>query len=163
MQHVHDAADHPTVVDPVRPAATARQQRLDPRPFPIAQPIQLHHPSLPTTGSLNHETASRGIPELSTDPSRLLEEAKRSRDVTLRQNLAARALELAQQAEAIASFPNDVEGLRMRIAQYRQMLAGAGSEPKQRVVAELLRDAEDKFEKISSRQQPSRPHRVAAA
>jgi len=30
-------------------------------------------------------------------------------------------------------------------------------------VAELLRDAEDKFEKISSRQQPSRPHRVAAA
>src|SRR6266436_5050437 len=72
MQHVHDAADHPTVVDPVRPAATARQQRLDPRPFPIAQPIQLHHPSLPTTGSLNHETASRGIPELSTDPSCLV-------------------------------------------------------------------------------------------
>ena len=97
------------------------------------------------------------------EASRLLEEAKRSRDVTLRQNLAARALELAQQAEAIASFPNDVEGLRMRIAQYRQMLASAGSEPKQRVVAELLRDAEDKFEKISSRQQPSRPHRVAAA
>jgi hypothetical protein len=30
-------------------------------------------------------------------------------------------------------------------------------------VAELLRDAEDKFEKISSRQQPSRPHRVEAA
>jgi len=97
------------------------------------------------------------------EASRLLEEAKRSRDVTLRQNLTARALELAQQAEAIASFPNDAEGLRMRIAQYRHMFASAGSEPKQRVVAELLRDAEDKFEKISSRQQPSRPHRVAAA
>src|SRR5947207_858180 len=97
------------------------------------------------------------------EAGRLLEEAKRSRDVTVRQNLTARALELAQQAEAIASFPNDAEGLRMRIAQYRHMLASAGSEPKQRVVAELLRDAEDKFEKISSRQQPSRPHRVAAA
>src|SRR6267154_3042980 len=70
------------------------------------------------------------------EASRLLEEAKRSRDVTLRQNLTARALELAQQAEAIASFPNDAEGLRMRIAQYRHMLASAGSEPKQRVVAD---------------------------
>ena len=105
----------------------------------------------------------RSPEELRAEVSRLLEEVKRSRDVSLGQNLTARALELAQQAEAIASFPNDVEGLCVRIAQYRHMLAGAGSEPKQRVVAQLLRDAEDKFEKISSRQQPSRPHRVAAA
>ena len=95
------------------------------------------------------------------EASRLLEEAKRSRDVTLRQNLAARALELAQQAEAIASFPNDVEGLRMRIAQYRHMLASAGSEPKQRVVAQLLRDAEGKLQRISGTH--SLQHRLAVA
>src|SRR5437763_1719944 len=97
------------------------------------------------------------------EASRLLEEAKRSRDVILRQNLAARALELAQQAEAIASFPNDVEGLRMRIAQYRHMLAGAGSEPKQRVVAQLLRDAEGKLQRISGTHSLPRQHRLAVA
>src|SRR2546423_13277379 len=92
------------------------------------------------------------------EASRLLEEAKRSRDVTLRQNLTARALELAQQAEAIASFPNDAEGLRMRIAQYRHMLASAGSEPKQRVVAQLLRDAERKLQRISGSHSLPRQH-----
>ena len=105
----------------------------------------------------------RSPEQLRAEVYRLLDEAKRSLAPTVKQTLSARAFELAQQAEAIASFPNDVEGLCVRIAQYRHMLAGAGSEPKQRVVAELLRDAEDKFEKISSRQQPSRPHRVAAA
>jgi hypothetical protein len=70
--------------------------------------------------------------------------------MTLRQSLAARALELAQQAEAIESLPDDAEGLQVRIAQYRYMLDGAESEPKQRVVAELLRDAESKSRQISS-------------
>ena len=97
------------------------------------------------------------------EASLLLEEAKRSRDVTLRQNLTARALELAQQAEAIASFPNDVEGLCVRIAQYRHKLAGAGSEPKQRVVAQLLRDAEGKLQRISATHNLPKPHRLAVA
>jgi hypothetical protein len=97
------------------------------------------------------------------EASRLLEEAKRSRDVILRQNLAARALELAQQAEAIANLPNDVEDLCVRIAHYRNRLAASGDPRKQRVLAELLRDAGEKLEQISSRQQPSRPHRIAAA
>src|SRR5256885_14850047 len=88
----------------------------------------------------------RSPEELRAEVSRLLEEVKRSRDVSLTQNLSARAFELAQQAEAIASFPNDVEGLCVRIARYRHMLVGAGSEPKQRVVAQLLRDAEGKLQ-----------------
>ena len=91
----------------------------------------------------------RSPEQLRAEVYRLLDEAKRSLAPTVKQTLSARAFELAQQAEAIASFPNDVEGLCVRIAQYRHMLAGAGSEPKQRVVAQLLRDAEDKFEKIS--------------
>src|SRR5437762_13674976 len=98
---------------------------------------------------------------LRAEVSRLLDEAKRSRDVSLRQNLTARALELAQQAEAIASFPNDVEGLCVRIAQYRHMLAGAGSEPKQRVVTQLPRTAESKQQQISRTH--SQPHKYALA
>ena len=73
-------------------------------------------------------------------------------DHAARQKLAAQALELAQQAEAIVSLPDDVEGLCVRIAQYRHMIADAGKEPKQRVVAQLLRDAEDKLEQVSSRE-----------
>jgi len=75
-----------------------------------------------------------------------------TRDHAARQKLAAQALELAQQAEAIVSLPDDVEGLCVRIAQYRHMIADAGKEPKQRVVAQLLRDAEDKLEQVSSRE-----------
>jgi len=73
-------------------------------------------------------------------------------DHAARQKLAAQALELAQQAEAIVSLPDNVEGLCVRIAQYRHMIADAGKEPKQRVVAQLLRDAEDKLEQVSSRE-----------
>jgi len=73
-------------------------------------------------------------------------------DHAARQKLAAQALELAQQAEAIVSLPDGVEGLCVRIAQYRHMIADAGKEPKQRVVAQLLRDAEDKLEQVSSRE-----------
>ena len=101
--------------------------------------------------------------KLRAEAFRLLDDAKSSPDATLKQTLAASALELAQQAEAIASLPDDVEGLRVRIAQYRHMLAGAGSEPKQRLVAQLLRDAEGKLQRVSSKQRTPRPHRGVAA
>jgi ABC-type uncharacterized transport system YnjBCD ATPase subunit len=84
-------------------------------------------------------------------------------DAEQRRHLAARALELAQQAEAIESLPDDVEGLQVRIAQYRYMLDRAESEPKQRVVAELLRDAESKSRQISSDKRLPRVHRLAVA
>jgi len=105
----------------------------------------------------------RSPDQLRAEVCRLLEEVKRSRDVTLRQNLAARALELAQQAEAIDSLPDDVEGLRLRISQYRYMLDSAESEPKQRVVAELLRDVESKSRQISSDKRLPRVHPLAVA
>ena len=101
--------------------------------------------------------------QLRAEVCRLVDEAKRSQDATVRHTLAGRALELAQEAEAIASLPDDVEGLRLRIAQYRYMLDRAGSEPKQRVVAQLLRDTEDKLKQVSGQQRSARPHRVAAA
>ena len=82
----------------------------------------------------------------------LLDETKTARDVTVRQRLAGQALELAQEAEAIASLPDDVEGLCVRIAQYRYMLDGSDREPKQRVVAPPLQDAEDKLRQVNSRE-----------
>ena len=105
----------------------------------------------------------RSPEQLRAEVSRLIDQIQRTKDVSLRQSLAARAMELAQQAEAIASFPDDPEGLRVRIAQYRYMLDRIDNEPKQRVVAQLLRDAENKLQQISSQQRPPRPRRVAAA
>ena len=104
----------------------------------------------------------RSPEQLRAEVQRLLDDAKRSSSVTLRQTLAARALELAQQAEAIESLPDDVEGLGVRVAQYRYMLDRTDSGPKQRVVAQLLRDAEDKLQRVSSQQRTSRPYRVVA-
>ena len=105
----------------------------------------------------------RSPEHLRAEVHRLLDEAKRSRDASVRHTLAGRALELAQQAEAIESLPDDVEGLGVRVAQYRYMLDRTDSEPKQRVVAQLLRDAEDKLQRVRNQQRPPRPHRVAAA
>lgn len=105
----------------------------------------------------------RSPDQLRAEVCRLVDEAKRSCDTTVKQTLAARALELAQEAEAIASLPDDVESLCVRIAQYEHMLDRAGSEPKQRVVAQLLRDAEDKLKQIRSQQRAPRPYRVVAA
>jgi hypothetical protein len=105
----------------------------------------------------------RSPEELRADVGRLLEEVQRTEDVALRRHLAARALEFAQQAEAIDSLPDDVEGLRLRIAKYRHMLDRAESEPKQRVVAQLLQDAEGKLRQIPSHQLPPKPHRLDVA
>jgi hypothetical protein len=105
----------------------------------------------------------RSPDQLRAEVYRLLDDAKRSPDTTVKQTLAARACELAQQAEAIAGFPNDTEGLRLKVAQYGHMRAGADSEPKQRAVAQLLRDAEDKLQRVSSQQRPPRRRWVAAA
>src|SRR5437762_8846676 len=99
--------------------------------------------------------------QLRAEVSRLLYQAQTTEDLTLRNKLAARALELAQQAEAIASLPEDAEGLHLRIAQYRHMLGREASEPKQRVVAQLLRDAEGKLQRISGTH--SLQHRLAVA
>jgi len=104
----------------------------------------------------------RSPEELRAEVSRLVDQARTSEDLTLRQSLAARAFELAQEAEAIASLPEDAEGLRLRIAQYRHMLDRT-DEPKQRVVAQLLRDAEGKLQDISRNDRLSGQHRPAVA
>src|SRR5215813_6712578 len=101
--------------------------------------------------------------KLRAEVRRLHRTIKTTLDPAERRDLAAQALELAQQAEAIASLPDDVEGLRVRIAQYRHMLDRADNEPKQRVVAQLLRDAEGKLQRISNQQLLPRHQRPAVA
>lgn len=105
----------------------------------------------------------RSPEELRADAGRLLEEVQRTENVALRRHLAAQALEFAQEAEAIATLPEDAESLRLRIAQYRHMLDREDSEPKQRVVARLLRTAEDKLEQISRNDGRPGQHRRAVA
>jgi hypothetical protein len=43
FQHMNDAADHPSVVDPTRSRLIARQQRFDRRPLPIVEPELVRH------------------------------------------------------------------------------------------------------------------------
>src|SRR5215471_15405246 len=105
----------------------------------------------------------RSPDQLRTEVRRLHLKLRATLDPEEKRNLAARALELAQQAEAIASLPDDVEGLRVRIAQYKHMLDRADNEPKQRVVAQLLREAEGKLQRISNQQSLPRHHRPAVA
>ena len=80
-----------------------------------------------------------------------------------RRVIAERALELAQQSEAIASFPNnvDVEGVSVRIAHYRNTLAASDDARNQRFLVELLQDADDKFQQISNPQRLPRQRRAA--
>ena len=80
-----------------------------------------------------------------------------------KRKLAERAVELAQEAEAIAGLPADVEALHASVAHYRHMLAEAESISKKQVLTHVLQRAEDKLKQISRHQLPLKPHRRALA
>ena len=84
-------------------------------------------------------------------------------DPVAKRELAERALEFAQEAEAIANLPADVEALHASVAHYRHMLADAKNISKQRILTHVLQRAEDKLEQMSRHQQPPKPHRLAVA
>jgi hypothetical protein len=44
---VHDAADHPPIINPMRTAPTTRQQPLDPPPLGVVQPGQFRYRKAP--------------------------------------------------------------------------------------------------------------------
>jgi hypothetical protein len=75
----------------------------------------------------------------------------------------SRAVELAQEAEAIADLPADLEALHASIAHYRHMLAEAENIGKQAILTHVLQRAEDKLEQMSRHQLPPKPHRRALA
>lgn len=49
LQHVDNAAENPTIIDPTRalPPPPSRQMRLDPCPGLVVQPVKLKHSRLP--------------------------------------------------------------------------------------------------------------------
>jgi len=59
FQHVHNAADHTSIINPMRSLAPSWQQRLNPPPFRIAEPVDLLcHSSLPSTEKLESQPNS---------------------------------------------------------------------------------------------------------
>ena len=81
--------------------------------------------------------------ELRAEARRLMETVNTIADPQLKRELAARALELSERAEAIANSGEDPEIIRANIARYRAMLAaGTGDATQKRIVEDLLADAE---------------------
>jgi hypothetical protein len=73
LQHVHDAADHPTVIDARHTPCLVRQHRLQSRPLPVVQPelarhLRLHDlhnrsPLFYSEGTEDSPTTARGKTE----------------------------------------------------------------------------------------------------
>ena len=62
-QHVHDPANDPAIIDPMRAPPATRHQRFNPFPLGIAQPIELlPHQGLLDSEALNHNSGRAGIP-----------------------------------------------------------------------------------------------------
>jgi len=58
-----DPADHAPVIDPMRAAPAAWQQRFKPIPFAVAEPIKLFpHQGLPRFGNLESQLGPRRNP-----------------------------------------------------------------------------------------------------
>jgi len=83
------------------------------------------------------------VEELRAEARRLSEATKNISDQRTREELAARAFELAQRAEALEKGIADPWILQANIERYRSLLAsGTLNDDEARVVAELLADAE---------------------
>src|SRR5262249_9681167 len=102
------------------------------------------------------------MPELlRAEVARLHQAIKSTLDFAAKRKLAEGALELAQEAEAVAALPDDVEGLYATIAHYRHMLRGADNEAKRRLIGEVLKRADDRLQQTNRQETQPRTHRVA--
>jgi hypothetical protein len=100
---------------------------------------------------------------LRAEVARLHQAMRLTPDPVAKRKLAERAVELAQEAEAIADLPAEVEALHASVSHYRHMLADAENISKKRVLTHVLQRAEDKLEQVSRHQRPPKPHRGAVA
>ncbi len=68
-QDMHDAADHPAIINPRLAACVGWQQRRETCELILGQPemIAIHLCGLPLE-TVNHETAANGIPLMGPDP-----------------------------------------------------------------------------------------------
>ena len=90
----------------------------------------------------------RSVVELRAEARRLREMIENVADPALKQELAARALDLTIRAEEIAKSHEAPEILRMNISRYRSMLAAGIDE---RIVLEMLRDAEEMLAQVTGK------------
>lgn len=94
----------------------------------------------------------RSAEELRAEARRLRETIDNISDSALKQELAARALELAERAEAIARSGEDPEIIRANIDRYRNRLAACIDDTTQkRIVEEMLRDAEEMLGRVTGK------------
>ena len=94
----------------------------------------------------------RSVVELRAEARRLRETMENVADPALKQELAARALDLSIRAEEIARSHEAPEILRMNISRYRSMLtAGIEDDQKKRIVQEMLRDAEELLAQVTAK------------
>jgi hypothetical protein len=83
------------------------------------------------------------VEELRAEARRLREASDKISDPQVKRELAARAFELAQRAEALANGMADPEILRANIERYRSLLAsGTISSDQRQIIREMLDDAE---------------------
>jgi hypothetical protein len=94
----------------------------------------------------------RSVVELRAEARRLRETIENVADPALKQELAARALDLSIRAEEIARSNEAPEILRMNISRYRSMLAGCiDDDQKKRIIQEMLRDAEERLAQVTGK------------
>ncbi len=87
--------------------------------------------------------AMKSAEDLRVEARRLRESVKNYSDPQLQQELASRALELSERAEAIENSMEDPEILRANISRYRSLLkAGVNEVAQRKIVEEMLADAE---------------------
>ena len=94
----------------------------------------------------------RSLLELRAEARRLRETIENVADPALKQELAARALDLSIRAEEIARSHEAPEIFRMNISRYRSMLAaGTDDDQRKRIVQEMLRDAEEMLAQVTGK------------
>jgi hypothetical protein len=94
----------------------------------------------------------RSVVELRAEARRLRETTENVADPALKQELAARALDLSIRAEEIARSHEAPEILPMNISRYRSMLAaGIDEDRKKRIVQEMLTDAEEMLAQVTGK------------
>ena len=94
----------------------------------------------------------RSVVELRAEARRLRETIENVADPALKQELAARALDLSIRAEEIARSHEAPEILCMNISRYRSILAaGTDDDQRKRIVQEMLRDAEEMLAQVTGK------------
>jgi len=102
----------------------------------------------------------KSVDELRTEVRRLHEAISNISDPGLKRELAARAFQLAQQAEEIAQSPEDPEMIRADINRYCRLLADTTDQLHKQILQELLQFAAERLQRVSK--EPRHPPAIAA-